>query len=357
MPESPEKSKALLHVRWRLAHSVPHERGAGFAEPALRSMARLILSSLSEAEVLSLALDRCAELPALLPERMRDVLGLNPPAPPPEPAPPPAPPPEPAPQEAPPPEEALDFEARAPKVSYETRNRARNLFVTKHRERFQHEVRLEGRNLIHKSFQQEWRKIANAAFTKLSTRSGEYLRLVQEVALSVKGRVVDPQTGRFSSQASGRQGKHISDELSVLHLLPFSMRPGVRLSRRRVRSFAQALRNELGATTSSKHDGHVLVRAAKVAGWSRHLCERAFPGIPVSDLYRYGKDSPSWNRSFMDTFTKDGGSMSIVQGFQWHLQAWKHQDLQYEIDQEKPQANRLYLACDFADRLFFSDFS
>ena len=77
MPESPEKSKALLHVRWRLAHSVPHERGAGFAERALRSMARLILSSLSEAEVLSLALDRCAELPAFLPERMRGVLGLN----------------------------------------------------------------------------------------------------------------------------------------------------------------------------------------------------------------------------------------------------------------------------------------
>ena len=70
-------------------------------------------------------------------------------------------------------------------------------------------------------------------------------------------------------------------------------------------------------------------------------------------LHRHGCE---FARSFMDTFMKDEGSMSIVRGFQWHLQAWKHQDLQYEIDQEKPQANRLYLACDFADRLFFSDF-
>jgi hypothetical protein len=61
----------------------------------------------------------------------------------------------------------------------------------------------------------------------------------------------------------------------------------------------------------------------------------------INMLHRHGCE---FARLFMDTFMKDGGSMSIVRGFQWHLQAWKHQYLQYDMDQEKPQPNRLYLA-------------
>ena len=80
MPDSPEKARAFLHVRSRLAHVLPHARGLGLAEPALRSMARVILNSLSREEVFALALDRLAAVPALMPEQLRQALWAEPPA-------------------------------------------------------------------------------------------------------------------------------------------------------------------------------------------------------------------------------------------------------------------------------------